>query len=544
MSIIDVLTFASIIPIIYLINDSSPIQSNAILNAIYNFMGFTSANIFILFLLLGVAFVFLVKNLFSLFITQLQNKFAFSVSEDLLYRQYDRFYNESYIEKNNKNAIDYLRYVATAPVQFSIAIVLPVFYLIHDCFVILLVATMLLFYYPVVIILVLTTIFPISFFLMKFAKRRLAFYSEELGKLELESYKIGIEGIQAYIDVKLFNKEQFFVSKIASVFKNLFLIYQKVFLFEAMPRRIIEIVVILAIGILYGVAVFFLKFTPTDLVLILITFATAAYRLMPSINEILFNIIRIKSSSYIFDYLDAVKETEPNGSNNNKLTFKQDLIWKHVSFSYPDSENVILKNISITISKGDFVVIIGESGIGKTTLGNLFAGFLQPQSGSYLIDNKPLDNFNQIKHLIAYVSQDFYLFDKSLVENIAIGETVNEIDYKRIDQVLQAVNLIDFVAALPDGLQYMVGEQGARLSGGQRQRIAVARALYKQAQILILDEITSALDKENETEILETIYKISKKNNLTVIMITHRVSSLHHFDKIYKLENANLVLMQ
>lgn len=543
LSIIDVLTFASVIPIIYLINDSTPIETNAILNMVYNAVGFSSPNIFILFLLLGIAFVFALKNLTSLFITHLQNKFAFSVSEDLLNRQYNRFYDEPYSEKHNTNTIDYLRYIATAPVQFSVSLLLPVFYLIYDSFVVVLVAGTLLFCYPVVLLLVLVTVFPISFLLLRFAKKRLSFYSAELGKLEIQSYQSAMEGVNAYTDVKLFNKEDFFTQKIVAVFSDLFQIYQKVFLFEAMPRRIIEIVVILAIGILYGVSVFFLKFTSSDLVLILIAFATAAYRLMPSINEILFNIIRIKSSSYIFDYLDAVKETVKN-NNEEKLSFNQQLKWKNVFFSYTNDDKIILKDISINISKGNFIVITGESGIGKTTLGNLFAGFLQPQSGDYLIDNLPLKNMDQIKHLVAYVSQDFYLFDKTLVENIAVGETLNEINYKRIDQVLKAVNLTVFVADLSNGFQYKVGENGVRLSGGQRQRIAIARALYKQAQLLILDEITSALDKENETEILETIYKISKENNLTVIMITHRIASTHYFDKMYKLQNANLVLQQ
>lgn len=542
VAVIDVLTFTSVIPVIYLINNPAPIYEHPVLYAIFSGLGFTSTNVFIIFLLVCIAFIFLCKNLLTLFIRNLQTGYIFEVAEHLLRSQYQRFYDATVLDRKSKGAVHYLRYIATASVQFSVALLLPLTFMLYDTFIIILVVGAMLIYSPLVFMLTAVTMLPFTVVLIMLAKRRLAGLSAELGRLEIESYRLALEGIDAYEEIKSFRKETWFTEGIMATFADLFQVQRRIFLLQEVPRRIIEVVVILAIGAIFGTAVFMFRLPVDNLVVLLLAFATAAYRLMPSVNEWLANMVRAKSTAYVFEHL----ETLPVSVGQDvpaPISFEQQLVWEDVIFAYDSEQKRILDKISVQIPKGSFIILTGESGMGKSTMAEVFAGFIFPAEGRYLVDGVPVTHLQQIRHLVAYVAQDFYLFDKTLAENIAVGETADMMDHNRIAAAIKAARLDTLIYARPEGQQLRIGEQGNKLSGGQRQRIAIARALYKQAQILILDEVTSALDKENEAEILDTIYAVSKELHLTVIMVTHRTASLYNFDRMYKLENGKLLAL-
>lgn len=540
-AVIDVLGFTSIIPIIYLINDSLPIYHNKILNFVYVNLHFKSSNHFIIFLLIGLVAFFLLKNIILLGTTYIQNKFVYSVAQSLLERQISRFYNTEYLDIKKHNSVDYLRYIATTPFEFAGNVLMPFLIIFYEIVVIALIVSALLIYYPFILFLIFVTILPPSYILISMAKKKLAQISNDKSSQELKSIKFGYEAIIGFFDIKLFDKELVFIKKMKEKFNILYDIRTEENLFLLFPGRIIETLVIITVCVIYTVTSLMFNFPLNKLVLILLTFATSAYRLMPSFNVILVNILKIKTSHYIFEHLAVIKPSPVQPKVDN-VHFKEKIILSNVSFKYLTNENTVLDNISITINLGDFVVITGESGSGKSTLGKILTGFVKPISGEYLIDNIKITNINQIKSLIGYVTQDFYLFDKSFLENIAIGEEVNSIDLDRMKKVIKDANLSEFVNTLPTGLNYVIGEMGTKLSGGQKQRIAIARALYKKSQILVLDEITSALDRENEMEILKTIHTISKKERLTVILITHSISALDYFDVVYELNRGKLVL--
>lgn len=539
IALIDVLTFASVVPIIYLIGDTSSINNIEFINIIYNWTGVDSKNEFIFLLLLFTLFVFSFKNLLAIYLLNNQYKFSYLVSRYLMDRQYRRFYNTMIVQHTNRNTIDFVRYIATGSVDFAVNLLMPLFSMIYDFLILIIIFAVFLIYKPLSFVLVVCAFAPITFFITKALRSRIRYYSNKKGYYEKSTLNLTIEGVRAHSDILLYNKEDFYIKKILHEQVKSFDVDRKVLVTESMPRRIIEVVIILVLVIFYLVAYTLLNYSNWELFLIMIAFATAAYRAMPAINDMLHNYIRIKSHTYILDFLDFFNPVENNLSYQS-LKMDEKLELKNVCFSYHNGDSKILDNLNLTISKGEFVIISGESGAGKSTLLNILCGFIAPDEGNYLIDGHKVEHINQIKNLIGYIPQNVFLFNDSIINNIAFGESENEIDVDRVNEIVKLVNLEEFVRQPSVGLSYSIGENGCFLSGGQKQRLAIARALYRNAEILILDEITNALDKENEEKILVVLSDLSKKLNLTIVLVAHKLSNLTFFDHVYHLKNGQI----
>ena len=203
----------------------------------------------------------------------------------------------------------------------------------------------------------------------------------------------------------------------------------------------------------------------------------------------------------------------------------------------------MLKNINLSIVKGERIGFMGVTGSGKSTLLDIIMGLLPPTDGKLTIDQKPLNSQNRRAWQvhIAHVPQSIYLTDSTIEENIAFGIRKEKIDHQRVIKVAKQAQIADMIEDLKDGYQTLVGERGVRLSGGQRQRINIARALYRKADVLIFDEATSALDSKIEKNLMDELLKL--KNKYTIICISHRTSTIRDFDKIFKIENNYLNLI-
>ena len=202
-----------------------------------------------------------------------------------------------------------------------------------------------------------------------------------------------------------------------------------------------------------------------------------------------------------------------------------------------------MKNLNLTIKRGECIGIKGKTGGGKSTMLDILMGLLEPTKGEYLVDDKNIykkDSDNLIKWLnsISHVPQTIFLTNSTIANNIAYGFDKREIDYDRLKAIINVCQLDDFINSQKYGYETLVGERGIMLSGGQRQRIGIARALYKESEFIFLDEATSALDNFTENKIMESIYNLRKK--ITIIMVAHRLSTLKSCDKIYDLSNNQL----
>jgi subfamily B ATP-binding cassette protein MsbA len=210
---------------------------------------------------------------------------------------------------------------------------------------------------------------------------------------------------------------------------------------------------------------------------------------------------------------------------------------RSVVVSYRDDATPALDGITLAIEPGQIVALVGPSGSGKTTLANLLPRFVQPSAGRVLLDGHDVADWNLgvLRRQFALVSQDVVMFNDSLAANITLG---NEFDDRKVRQCVAAANLADLVAELPEGLDTVVGHNAVTLSGGQRQRLAIARALYKDAPVLILDEATSALDTASERQVQEALQRLMAGR--TTLIIAHRLSTIEHADRVLVLDRGRL----
>ena len=278
------------------------------------------------------------------------------------------------------------------------------------------------------------------------------------------------------------------------------------------------------------------------------TMALGAQRLLPAIQQIYISWAEIRGNSgAVLSVLKFLEQKVPTSNLiNPKLNFKfkDKFEMKDVSFRYNKTSNYILKDINLTINKGERIGIIGQTGSGKSTLSDIMMGLLQNFEGQILIDNNNLYDINQNsiqsswKKIVAHVPQDIYLTDSSFESNIAFGVPPDKVDHQRLIQACKQAQILSFIQSIPKGFQANVGERGSQLSGGQLQRIGIARALYKEAQVLFFDEATSALDTSTEKALMNSIDHLSKE--LTIIIIAHRLSSLENRDRILNIKNGRI----
>ena len=275
--------------------------------------------------------------------------------------------------------------------------------------------------------------------------------------------------------------------------------------------------------------------------------AIALQKLLRSMQQIYFTLSILRGSNEslksVLRTLEIDEERKFIKRDYLNLDFKKNIILKNVSFSYSSNLPNTLNNLNLKIEKGDVVGIIGQTGSGKSTMLDIIMGLLEPNKGKVLVDDIDINNKNKnVKERwfksIGHVSQSIFLKDASISENIALGETISELNFDKVFTSAEAARIKSFIDSLPDGFNTNIGDRGIKLSGGQKQRIAIARAIYKKSQLLVLDEATSALDNKIEQEVMDSINSLDK--SITVIMIAHRISSLSNCNKILKLKNGKV----
>ena len=271
-----------------------------------------------------------------------------------------------------------------------------------------------------------------------------------------------------------------------------------------------------------------------------------AQRLLPIMQQIYGNwSVVIGSKASLIDVIDLLNQPLPKKKNPKKESskFNEAIVLENICFSYDINSKPILNNLNIRLNKGMKIGLVGETGSGKSTFLDILMGLLTPTSGKIKIDNNPIseNNLTKLHSLIAHVPQNIYLADASISENIAFGIDQNKIDIPLVERVADEALVKKFLDDQGSSLDSGVGERGIKLSGGQRQRIGIARALYKRSGLIIFDEATSSLDEQTETEIMDTIYNLD--NELTIVLVAHRISTLKRCDEIYEMKNGSLKLI-
>lgn len=386
-----------------------------------------------------------------------------------------------------------------------------------------------------------------------FLKRKLKALGKEKNQLMSDQYKNIFQGLHAIKETKVLGREQFFLDSFEGVNRSTMNNDMWTMFYNQLPPNITEIsavlcVVIMSIGVIHST----LGDNPT-MVASLGFLAAIAFRTSSIVNRILKAAQQITHSQHAVQILfEEVKnplwqesvqaaEAGKDSETAEPLSFQHQIRFRNVSFSYPDTKRPALRNLSVEIKKGEFIGIVGESGAGKTTFVDLLLGLLQPQEGQILIDDAPLGPgiLRLWQQLLGYVPQQVYISNDSAVRNVAFGVPDGQIDLVAVENALKKANLYDHLMTLAEGLDTPLGENGRKLSGGQKQRIGIARALYRGAKVLVLDEATSSLDVPTEGEITRAINEL--KGRQTIIAIAHRLSTLKSCDRILYFDNRKLV---
>jgi ATP-binding cassette subfamily C protein len=352
--------------------------------------------------------------------------------------------------------------------------------------------------------------------------------------LRLKSLQESFNGIKT---IKIYEKENLFLKKYKEDTEAINLIRLNQSIFSNLPKIWLEFFCIFGVSIFFIISINLNK-NLYDYLPIIALLGIILIRSIPAFNELLFNIqsIQYSKSSLIkvtqdFKNLKSIKKNHINF--NNRIKFN------NIYFTYTGSAKIILKNINFEIKKNQSIGIYGESGVGKSTLLNIIFGLLQPTSGSIIIDEKIYNNSdNSLNNLFAYLPQDIFLMDGSIKENITFFEDDNAIDTNKLNYIIEQCQLKNLISTLKQKENSQIGELGDNISGGEKQKIAIARALYRNAQIFVFDEVTKSLDLQNQRRINSLIKSFFHAK--TIINVSHDVQSLEEYDVIFKLNNGLL----
>ena len=481
-------------------------------------------------LVCGAALAFvLLKNLFSIKLARFQSRFLLGLYKRFSRSLFCNYYRRGLLFLKGKSSVQLGHEVSFVCYIFSLSILSPILRMAGEALLLLLMIVSLMVWEPMVGILICLVFLPMVMSYVWFLKGKLRRYgTEELEARRTQSRTV-VEAFRGYTELEI---SQAFQTSLASFDKGLDIINNSRLRMETMqmlPSCLSEASIVIGLLLLLLVA-------DGNLGVVGGVFAVAAYRMIPAVRSILNGWNTLQNASYSIDVVmegmkeDAIAVEEKNGT----FTFNQAIEIKDLGFTFPDG-GVILEHFNAIIRKGERIGLRGPSGSGKSTLFNLMLGFFPPTSGHICIDSRELtpSNRKQWHLLVGYVPQEIFIIQGSLADNIALGQPVVR---EKIERVLEQVRLKEWADELSEGMDTSLGEYGSRLSGGQKQRIGIARALYKDAEVLFFDEATSALDSHTEQEINVALQELSETHKeLTMIIIAHRETSLTFCDRIIDL---------
>ena len=540
---LEILGLGALLPVISFVLNPNSVHESQIFNFLGSYIENLNSDFIVYLMLLLIVLIFSFKTIFLVFLTSKQNIFLTKLKADLSSRLFSKYIYQSYSFHLKNNSSRLLKIIQVDVGHVNIFLTQLITVIIESGLILSAVVT-LIYIEPIGAISVGVFFIIVSTFFFQSTKKRLVLWGEKMINLNENLSKNIIEGLNGIKAFKILGKEQ----KINNQFKknnfSLAKISSNHLTTTQLPRFFLELISI--IGLTGFIISMLIQDKQTNLIVsILSVFVAATFRMIPSINRVIASLQNFKyyeaSLDIVYDEFKKLNfDSKTDHPNQERMMINKVLKIKDLCFEY-SKNNIILKNISFDISKGETVGIVGESGSGKSSLVDIIIGLLKPNSGSINVDGVNINSkLRSWQNNIGYVSQSIFLTDDSIIRNVALGVDDDQIDIKSVNNSLESAQLKKFIETLPDGVYTKVGERGVQLSGGQRQRIGIARALYNSPEFLVFDEATSALDSETESLFMDSIYALKGK---TIIIIAHRLSTLNSCDRIYKIENNNIFLI-
>lgn len=542
MAFIESAGVISIMPFLAVLSNPNVVESNSYLKQLYDFTGAANKQNFILYLGFLSLFIVVCSTIFKIVTQYAVNRFASLQRHYFSTRLLKTYLQQNYEFFIQRNSATLVKNILSEVDQLIWTMILPALTLMSYGVVLLSMVGILLLYDPLMAI---STAFVLGLFyasIYMLVRKKLTQIGQEFTQANKERYQTCQEALAGIKDVMINNAEHGYIKQFeesSRVFARHIATRETL---GQVPLNVIETV---GYGCLIGLAMLLVVSGKevSHILPVLGLYGFAAYRMLPAAQNMYRAISQIKFSEQVLSVLkpefalekDELKHIEKDSTQY--LKFENSIRLENISFAYPNRiEHSILNDFSLEIRKKSSLGIVGKSGSGKSTLMDIMLGLLTPQQGKVYIDDVELtaDNIMQWRDLVGYVPQSIYLADKTIAENIAFGIATADIDLKRVKFAARQAQIDTFIQSqLPLGYHTLVGERGVMLSGGQRQRIGIARALYKNPQVLFMDEATSALDIETEQAVNEAIQSLNGK--ITMVIIAHRESAVAKCNRILQL---------
>lgn len=482
-----------------------------------------------------------VKTAFLAFLVWKQMKFVYGVQQSLSERLFAGYLSLPYVFHLQRNSAQLVRNISSEVSVFQNGF-LSSMLLFTEVLVICGVSILLIFLEPMGALLVVTSLGIVAYLVSSALRKRVLTWGEKRQEHEGGRLQRLLEGLGGVKDVKLLGCEAEMLRQFKFHNDGLSSVGRRQSTLLALPRLVLELFAVIGISVLVLVMLAQGK-TPESLLPTLAVFAAAAFRLMPSFGRVMTATQSLQYAFPVVDIIDSELALFPEldtTRDHSTLEFEHAITVENLNFQYQGAESLTLQGISLMIEKGSAVGFIGGSGAGKSTLVDVLIGLLNPSAGSVKIDGVDISrNLRAWQDRIGYVPQSIFLKDDTLRRNVAFGVPEEQIDIRAVERAISSARLDEFVRSLPEGLETKVGERGVRLSGGQRQRIGIARALYSNPEVLVLDEATSSLDVETESDVMEAVNALHGQK--TLLIVAHRLSTVSKCDRLFRLENGCVV---
>ena len=544
-AILEMIGIGMLIPIISLLTDNG---ANSVyfekvekyLPVVKDFDKYT----LIIFSLVSIFIVYLFKTIFLSFLTWYQSSFIFNLNSKISRKLFKNYLYQDYTFYLKINSSKLVQNINVEVSNFIYSFALPLIIFITELLIILGISILLMIIEFKGFFLILILFGSFSFAYLFFTRKKLKKMASERLIHQTLSVKDVQQGIRSIKDIKVLGKEKEFYEYFKFHITNYSKMAGKIFFIQNIPKFNLELV---AVAVLIISISFLLNssYEFGNIIVIVGMFAAASFKILPGINRIMNSFISMRYGYASLEeiYQDLQTETKKiNYVKNNigsKLPFKNFIKFKNIYYSYPENKKIILNNINLEIRANTTIGLLGESGSGKTTFIDLLIGILNTVKGEIKVDEKDiLSNLREWQNNIGYIPQFIYLIDDTIKKNIAFGLNEEIIDIGKMENALEVSQMKNFVETLPKKIETKVGEFGVRLSGGQRQRIGIARSLYNNPNLLVMDEATNSLDEETEKKVMNSIYLMKGKK--TILISSHKKSILDKCDIILKFENGEI----
>ena len=536
-SVLETLSLGLVVPVVGLLTRPNYIQNFPRINEL---LGYPTEHQFVIGMMFALVLVYIAKSFFLIWSAWVQRGYSASVTTRIGRQLFRSYLYQPYAFHLQRNSAVLIRNSQNSGLVMT-GIIDPILVISSDILVTGGLLVLLIKLEPIGSIATISIFGLTSWIFRKFTNSRIKTWGEIQNfhkRMLLQHLQQGFGGVK---DVKILGIEEYFASQYGeNLFKNSEVV-RRFSIAQTLPRFGLEILTMIGLAVLVSTMVLLDRELP-EILPVLGLFGAAAFRLLPAVNRLIsnFQIINVSRPQVdeVFEDLDLPDQLNHKNSDRSTLTSAISIV--DISFSYAESLKNVVSGVSVKIGRGEAVGLIGPSGSGKSTLVDILLGLLEPKSGKVLVDGSDIhDDLRGWQDQIGYVPQSIFLTDDTLRRNVAFGLPKDKIDDDAVKSAIRSAQLEEFVASLPDGMETVVGERGVRLSGGQRQRIGIARALYNNPDVLVLDEATSSLDTETEHGVMQAVQAL--QGDKTVIIVAHRLSTVEYCDRLYRLENAQIV---